>query len=95
MIDDWFGNTVICTAVTGGYDYPTTQVITPGVDYIYFTDGQSIFDISDPWTVHMLPDSDSHLDSRRRSKRPKLNPHSIEVLNKYIRNKNIIFIYKL
>ena len=38
MIDDWHGNTVICTAVTGGYDYATAQTVIPGVDYIYFTD---------------------------------------------------------
>jgi len=83
MVTDWFGNTVICTAVTGGYDYPTRQVVIPGVDYLYFTDGKSIFDISFPWQVHRLPESDAHLDNRRRSKRPKLDPHSIEVLNKY------------
>jgi hypothetical protein len=83
MVTDWFGNTVICTAVTGGYDYATRQVIIPGVDYIYFTDGKSIFNISSPWQVHYLPESDAHLDNRRRSKRPKLDPHSIEVLNKY------------
>lgn len=83
MVTDWFGNTVICTAVTGGYDYPTRQVVIPGVDYLYFTDGKSIFDISFPWQVHRLPESDDHLDNRRKSKRPKLDPHSIEVLNKY------------
>jgi hypothetical protein len=83
MINDWYGNTVICTAVTGGYDYATNQTVIDGVDYIYFTDGQSIFDISHPWNVQQLPEIDAHLDNRRRSKRPKLNPHSIESLNKY------------
>jgi hypothetical protein len=83
MIDDWYGNTVICTAVTGGYDYATTQVVIPGVDYVYFTDGQSQFNISSPWNVQYLPEIDAHLDNRRRSKRPKLNPHSIEILNNY------------
>jgi hypothetical protein len=83
MSEDWYGNTVICTAVTGGFDNKTNQVVIPGVDYIYFTDGKSIFDIPHPWKVHHLPDSDAHLDNRRKSKRPKLNPHSIEVLNKY------------
>jgi len=83
MVNDWRGNTVICTAVTGGYDYPTHQNIIDGVDYVYFTDGKSIFDIKDPWNVYLLPEEDAHLDNRRRSKRPKLNPHSINLLNNY------------
>jgi hypothetical protein len=83
MKDDWYGNTVICTAVTGGYDFPTNQIRLHGVDYIYFTDGQSIFNISDPWKVEYLPECDQHLDNRRRSKRPKLNPHSIPILKNY------------
>lgn len=83
MVEDWFGNTVICTAVTGGYDMPTVQMVSPGVDYIYFTDGQSLFPIGSPWKVEYLPEQDAHLDNRRRSKRPKLDPHSIPILNDY------------
>ena len=82
MINDWHDNTVICTAVTGGYDYVVEQpFIIDGVDYLYFTDGKSAFPIGKPWQVHLL--EDEHLDNRRRSKRPKLNPHSIPVLNNY------------
>lgn len=83
MINDWYGNTVICTAVAGGYDICWKQPHIDGVDYIFFTDGQSPNEIVSPWIPHLLPDSDAHLDSRRRSKRPKLNPHSIPILNNY------------
>lgn len=83
MVEDWFNNTVICTAVTGGYDCPTHQCVIPGVDYIYFTDGKSISNIEHPWKVEYLPECDFHLDNRRKSKRPKLNPHSIDILNNY------------
>jgi hypothetical protein len=78
---DWFNNTVICTAVTGGYDYPVYQPTILGVDYLFFTDGNSLSPIESPWSVHIL--GDEHLDNRRRSKRPKLNPHSIPILNNY------------
>lgn len=83
MINDWYGNTVICTAVTGGYDTCWPQPFLDGVDYIFFTDGQSPNSILPPWNIQLLPESDAHLDSRRRSKRPKLNPHSIPILNNY------------
>ena len=83
MRTDWFDNTVICTAVTGGYDYAFPQIEVPGVDYIFFTDGNSPNPIPSPWKIEFLPECDSHLDSRRRSKRPKLNPHSIPILNNY------------
>jgi hypothetical protein len=79
MVDDWYGNIVVCTAVTGGYDYPIECLKIEGVDYIYFTDGNSPFVISSPWTPILL--GDEHLDNRRRSKRPKLNPHSIPMLS--------------
>lgn len=81
MISDWYDNTAICTAVTGGYDYMENQVKIKGVEYIYFTDGLSAFPIKSPWKIHML--ADENLDNRRRSKRPKLNPHSIPVLNNW------------
>lgn len=81
MVNDWFGKTAIVTAVTGGYDYQLDQPNINGVDFIYFTDGNSKFDINPPWNVQML--GDEHLDNRRRSKRPKLNPHSISILNEY------------
>lgn len=83
MVDDWFGNTVICTAVTGGYDYAFRQPPLLGVDYIFFTDGNSPNEIPSPWKIEFLPECDSHLDNRRRAKRPKLNPHSIPILNNY------------
>jgi hypothetical protein len=81
MVNDWRGNTVLCTAVCGAYEHtiPTTQKID-GVDFIYFTDGKSNFSIKNPWREIVL--EDQHLDNRRRAKRPKLNPHSIpELLN--------------
>lgn len=77
----WYNNTVICTSVTGDYDYYSDQPVLPGVDYIFFTDGKSSFPINHPWQIHYL--QDEHLDNRRRAKRPKLNPHSIPVLNNY------------
>jgi len=78
MINDWYGNTVICTAVTGGYDYVPNQTKIDGVDYVYFTDGNSTAPITGPWIPILL--GDENLDNRRRSKRPKLNPHSIPML---------------
>lgn len=79
MISDWFGNTVIVTAVTGDYDYLLEQKIIKGVDYIYFTDKNIA--VPQPWMPVLL--GDEHLDNRRRSKRPKLNPHSIPLLASY------------
>lgn len=81
MINDWFGNTVVCTAVTGNYDYSIDSLAIDGVDYLYFTDNINNNDIPRPWQVRQL--ADEHLDNRRRSKRPKLNPHSIPELNQY------------
>jgi hypothetical protein len=78
MVTDWYGNTVICTAVTGGYDYMPAQPKIDGVDYVYFTDGKSTAPITGPWIPILL--GDENLDNRRRSKRPKLNPHSIPML---------------
>ena len=78
---DWYGNTVVCTAVTGGYEYTCSSLFVEGIDYIYFTDGKSPFPIISPWKEVLL--GDEHLDNRRRSKRPKLNPHSIDILNNY------------
>jgi hypothetical protein len=79
MPADWFNNTVIVTAVTGSYDYILKQEKIDGVDYIYFTD-QNI-SVPPLWTPVLL--GDEHLDNRRRSKRPKLNPHSIPMLTHY------------
>jgi hypothetical protein len=85
MVSDWKNNTVVCTAVCGAYEHalPSSRKID-GVDFIYFTDGKSNFPITEPWKEIVL--GDDHLDDRRRSKRPKLNPHSIpELLNyKYL-----------
>lgn len=79
MVSDWFDNTVIVTAVTGDYDYLLDQEIIQGVDYIYFTDKNIA--VPQPWMPVLL--GDQHLDNRRRSKRPKLNPHSIPLLTSY------------
>lgn len=81
MVDDWYNNTVVVTAVTGGYEHRASDLFIDGVDYIYFTDGNSPFPIKRPWKEIVL--GDENLDNRRRSKRPKLNPHSIEILNNY------------
>jgi hypothetical protein len=81
MVEDWFGNTVIVTAVTGDYDYDydAHQKKIQGVDYVYFTDKN--ISARPPWLPILL--GDEHLDNRRRSKRPKLNPHSIPLLTDY------------
>lgn len=81
MVNDWFGNTALVTAVTGGYEHKASSLFIDGVDYIYFSDGQSPFPIEKPWKEIIL--GDENLDNRRRSKRPKLNPHSIDILNNY------------
>lgn len=80
-MNDWLNNTAICTAVTGGYDHRASSLFIEGVDYIYFTDGKSPFPIQHPWKEVLL--GDEKLDNRRRSKRPKLYPHSIDILNNY------------
>jgi len=80
-MNDWENNTVVCTAVTGGYDHQPSTLFIDNVDYLYFTDGKSRFDIPQPWKVIML--GDEHLDNRRRSKRPKLNPASIPEITHY------------
>ena len=78
MVEDWYNNTVVCTAVTGAYDYMPIQPKIDGVDFIYFTDGKLLEPIKSPWIPILL--GDENLDNRRRSKRPKLNPHSIPLL---------------
>lgn len=78
---DWKNNTVVCTTVTGGYDHKASSLFVDGVDYIYFSDGKSPFPIQKPWREIIL--ADENLDNRRRAKRPKLYPHSIDVLNNY------------
>ena len=80
MVADWKNNTVICTAVTGDYEHRASSMQIDGVDFLFFTDGKCRFPIQKPWKEIIL--GDEHLDNRRRSKRPKLNPHSIpEILN--------------
>lgn len=81
MADDWYKNTVVCTAVTGRYEHGCSKLFIDGVDYIYFTDGNIPFPIPDVWQKVIL--GDELMDNRRRSKRPKLNPHSIDILNNY------------
>lgn len=81
MVSDWYGKTVICTAVCGAYEHSISPALVDGVDYIYFTDGKSNFPIIKPWKEIVL--GDEHLDNRRRSKRPKLNPHSVPELMGY------------
>ena len=66
MVSDWYGNTVVCTAVCGSYEHSISPAIVEGVDYIYFTDGKSNFPILKPWKEIVL--GDEHLDNRRRSK---------------------------
>jgi hypothetical protein len=84
MVEDWFGNTAMATAVTGDYDYQRNQEIINGVDCFYFTDNGTCVPPNAghaPWTPILL--GDENLDNRRRSKRPKLNPHSIPILTNY------------
>lgn len=81
MAEDWYGNTAVCTAVTGAYEHTCSKLFLEGVDYIYFTDGQIPFGMPDEWKQIIL--GDELMDNRRRAKRPKLNPHSIDILNNY------------
>src|SRR5438445_8639 len=80
-MDDWKGSTVIYTAVTGGHDHQTSHAYTPGVDYIYFTDGHSS-PPSKVWTVVQLH-NDLGLDDRRLAKIPKVYPHYFQELRRY------------
>lgn len=80
MVDDWYGNTAIVTAVTGGYDHPQESIITKGVDHIMYTDGTAmpmpgweIMELSNPFGMN----------PRRLSKAPKMNPHGFPVLCEY------------
>lgn len=81
MIQDWYGNTAIYTAVTTDFEHLGKHRFQDGVDYIFFTDGAS-YPIQSEWQVELLPDL-RHLHPRRAAKLPKLNPHFFDVLTKY------------
>ena len=81
MVDDWYGNTAIYTAVTTDFEYMGKNRFQEGIDYIFFTDGSSK-PIQDTWRVEKLPDL-SHLHPRRAAKLPKVNPHFFDILTKY------------
>ena len=65
-------DTVIYTAVTGDYDWPSKGGLAPpGIDRVYFTDGLST---RPGWIEQRLPDL-PHLHPRRLAKLPKTYPH--------------------
>ena len=71
------------TAVTIGYDLRLKHpaVYRDDVDYLYFTDGQSL-PVDTQWQVHELPKGITD-DPRKLAKIPKLNPHMIPALCDY------------
>lgn len=70
----------VVTAVTNSYDFHGPHIYNDNVDYIFFTDGSS-GPWDDRWNLNYLPISS--LDPKRISKIPKVNPHSIDLLNEY------------
>lgn len=71
----------VVTASTGGYDHIRSSYVNQGVDYLYYTEVGGIAP-SCEWRHLILPDT-RHLDSRRQSKLPKLNPHALPELQGY------------
>jgi hypothetical protein len=67
---------VVYTCITGGYDgllEPT--YVTPGYDYICFTDSVSIS--SSTWDIRPLPEEVASLSQIKKQRYVKLNPHKI------------------
>ena len=84
MALDWQNNTAVYTCVTNGFDHQRSQVMIPGVDYYYFTDGINNPHPSIGWKVVLIPDDFMpNLDHRRRAKIFKVYPFLVETLQKY------------
>ena len=81
MATDWQGKTAVVTAVTGNYDHQGPQRFNDGVDYYFFTDG-SVKPVDDEWQIVYLPDF-THINNRRKSKLPKINPGFFRELDQY------------
>lgn len=73
----------IITGVVGGYDAPQeNQFEIPGVDYIFFTDGESVPKRNSIWRTQEI-DTPTNLDPRRQAKFPKINPQRYASLREY------------
>lgn len=83
MIDDWQGNTAVCTSVFGAHDYIGEQIMIDGVDYHYITDGLADPSPSFGWHVWHPDLSDFKYDDRRKSKIAKIYPYAFDFLEKY------------
>lgn len=67
---------VVYTCITGGYDSliePTR--ITPGFDYVCFTDNKSLS--STTWDIRPLPKETEELSQVKKQRYVKLNPHKL------------------
>lgn len=70
----------VTTAITSAYDHPREDVFVDGVDYLFFTDEESVGLAGDGWeAIHLA----SHGNPRRRAKPPKLDPHQFGRLLEY------------
>lgn len=79
MIEEWDkfrDRTVVYTCVIGDYDYIGGHEYADGIDYVFFTDGQS-HPVDSRWEVIEMGLGKS-LDSRRRAKIPKIAPHLLD-----------------
>lgn len=72
----------VITGVAGGYDSPQEQPDIENVDYIFFTDGESMPEKDGCWQVADL-NAPSHLDPRRQAKFPKCYPQQYPILKNY------------
>lgn len=82
MVDDWYGNTVVYTAVVTDYEHIAVSNFTEGVDYVFFTDGGS-HPVEDRWKVEPVPDVVGHIHPRRVAKIPKVYPWFFDKLREY------------
>lgn len=81
---NWYGNTIVYTCVTNGFDHIGYQKMIDGVDYYYFTDGKDNPDPSLGWNLAFLnEDLIKSTDPRRAAKVLKVNPFISETITNY------------
>ena len=69
-------NKVVYTCITGGYDsLVEPRYITPGFDYICFTDNPSV--TSSTWDIRPMPQGLENLSKVKQQRYVKINPHKI------------------
>ena len=67
-------NIVVYTCITGGYDkLVEPKVVTPGVDYICFTDDSTL--MSDIWKMRPIPNELKELSNVKQQRLVKTSPH--------------------